>query len=76
MNLHGSIPLVEKPTDLIIRDKYENVEISSLHETPKELEFFLQWSEMVKGCGEKRKWAHKIRSLQEPPTRNIPCFNV
>ena len=23
-----------------------------------------------------RKWAHKIRSLQEPPTRIIPCLNV
>ena len=23
-----------------------------------------------------RKWAHKIRSLQEPQTRNIPCLNV
>ena len=22
------------------------------------------------------KWAHKIRSLQEPPTRNISCLNV
>ena len=22
-----------------------------------------------------RKWAHKIRSLQELPTRNIPCLN-
>ena len=24
----------------------------------------------------KRKWAHKIGKLQEPPTRNIPCLNV
>ena len=23
-----------------------------------------------------KKWAHKIRSLQEPPTQNIPCLNV
>ena len=23
-----------------------------------------------------RKWAHKMRSLQEQPTRNIPRLNV